>query len=382
MAQLEFRCEKCGKLLRVHAGPGDNVVCNHCGQMVVAPNVVAKPRPTPQVANGTRPQPAPAVAMAGGGAAVAAVPEELDAQEDDSLLAAMSFLMPWALSIVFHIGLLLVLLFLMTGAGMADTDLEEIHVPSNKWSDDPGVQQPDKNTSDEVAKIQNVDLTKPAPEVTQNIQTTEQPIVAIADSSNVSGMMSAFAGEAGKGSSFFGTRAGGNTRRIIFVVDRSGSMNKHFDFVKGELSRSIGELGPMQEFTILFYNDEAKPLEMRVNNSFGLVRATRANITAAREWIMGQTAYSREGKTFSASAFQRAFQLMGNEEHGLIWLLSEGHIHDEPDKILARLNSSKRVVVNTIGFVERVAEQERLMQRIAAENGGSYKFVSEADLGR
>jgi len=43
-----------------------------------------------------------------------------------------------------------------------------------------------------------------------------------------------------------------------------------------------------------------------------------------------------------------------------------------------RLNTGGKVTIHTIGFLYKTGEE--VLKQIATDNGGNYKFVSEADL--
>jgi len=155
--------------------------------------------------------------------------------------------------------------------------------------------------------------------------------------------------------------------RIVYLVDRSGSMTDAFDYVKLELKRSIRELPPHKQFDVIFY--AAGPaLEMPARR---LVSATQASKQRAFEFI---DEVVPQGETDPTEGLQRAFAVGPD----LIYLLTDGEFDKGVVGQVKALNVGGKVTVNTIGFLYRGPEE--VLKRIAAENHGQYKFVSEGDL--
>jgi hypothetical protein len=166
---------------------------------------------------------------------------------------------------------------------------------------------------------------------------------------------------------------GGDVRKIVFVVDRSGSMTDSIGYVKEELKRSIGELPDDKEFHVLFYSS-GPCVEMPTRR---LVNATGRNKQFAYEFIDGIIA---QGETDPSDALRRAFAVRPD----VIYLLTDGEFDRAIVGLVRGLNAGGRVRVHTIGFLYTWpgTSAEGVLKQIAAENGGNYKFVSEGDLGR
>jgi len=166
---------------------------------------------------------------------------------------------------------------------------------------------------------------------------------------------------------------GGDIRKIVFVVDRSGSMTDSIDYVKEELKRSIGDLAEEKEFHVLFYSS-GPCVEMPTRR---LVNATERNKAFAYEFIDGIIA---QGGTDPSDALRRAFAVRPD----VIYLLTDGEFDRAIVGLVRGLNAGGRVRVHTIGFLYTWpgTSAEGVLKQIAAENGGNYKFVSERDLGR
>jgi hypothetical protein len=178
-------------------------------------------------------------------------------------------------------------------------------------------------------------------------------------------------GDSDSGPTFFGI--GGKARgarRIVYVVDRSGSMYETMDGVKTELKRSIKSLRRSQRFHIIFYNDIQNPEE---NPPRKLVSATTARKQEAFEFIDGVQA---AGSTNPLSAIKRAFAVKPD----LIYFLSDGVIPMAAEvlNVLDRLNPDRKVRVFTIAYVDRHGAE--LLETIAREHRGEFKYVSEHEL--
>jgi hypothetical protein len=189
-------------------------------------------------------------------------------------------------------------------------------------------------------------------------------------------------GPRGGGPESFGTGRGGlddifppdeEARKIVFVVDRSGSMTDSIDYVKEELKGSIGELAEKKEFHVLFYSS-GPCVEMPTRR---LVDATKRNKAFAYEFIDGIIA---QGGTDPSDALRRAFAVRPE----VIYLLTDGEFDRAIVGLVRGLNAGGRVRVHTIGFLYTWpgTSAEGVLKQIAVENGGNYKFVSERDLGR
>jgi hypothetical protein len=168
-----------------------------------------------------------------------------------------------------------------------------------------------------------------------------------------------------KPAEFFGVAAAG--AKIVYVVDRSGSMTDSIDFVKYALKRSIGELPDDKSFHVIFYSS-GPPVEMPTR---GLVSATERNKQQAFEFIDGIPV---RGQTDPSDALKRAFELKPDA----IYLLTDGEFDRQISDLVKRVNAGGKVKVYTIGFLYRIGEE--VLKQIAADNGGQYKFVSEKDL--
>ena len=170
----------------------------------------------------------------------------------------------------------------------------------------------------------------------------------------------------GNAPTFFKAVAPG-CRKVVYVVDKSGSMTDSIDFVKYALKRSIGDLAETAEFHVIFFSSD--PLvEMSARR---LVSATSANKELAYQFIDGITP---QGETLPATAIERAFACQPD----VIFILTDGEFDKAIVDLVKRLNTGGKVAVNTIGFIYKSGEP--VLRQIAEANKGKYYFVAETDL--
>ncbi len=174
------------------------------------------------------------------------------------------------------------------------------------------------------------------------------------------------AGDAGPEFFGLGGQARG-ARNIAYVVDRSGSMLTTLQGVKKELVESISKLRRTQKFHVIFFNTGA-PLE---NPPRRMVNAIQAHKNDTFEFIEQITA---GGGTDPRLAVRRAFAV----EPDLVYLLTDGEFDPQLVDVLNQLNRNRRVRVFTIAYVSRAGAD--LLERIAREHNGEFRFVSEDDI--
>jgi hypothetical protein len=157
-------------------------------------------------------------------------------------------------------------------------------------------------------------------------------------------------------------------RRIVFVVDASGSMTDSFDYVRAELKDAVDRLDAECEFHVIFFSTgPAREMPTR-----RLVRATDRNKRFAFEFI---DSIIEGGGTDPTAAIERAFAVRPDA----IQLLTDGEFDRAVVDLVARLNTAGRVRVDTIAFLYEVGAP--VLKAIADANGGAYRFVSGDALG-
>ena len=337
----------------------------------------AAPRPEP------RPQP--------GAVAQPPVDQPIDQVPtvSDEVNHMLLLLLPWAISILLHFGLIL-LAFFVVWSYQKGLDEETVipkaeiqqEVPDEVLTDTPPV---DINTESEV--VREVDTQQP-------LQKTD-PLGAMNSDTSTDIALIGVMGDkalpfgAKIGTDFFGVGpggGGGSARTICYVVDASGSLLDALPFVINELKDSIRKLdGTKQKFTIIFFQRDLA-IEVPTPNR-GLKPATAENVKRVADWI------SLEANNIvprGSSNPIEAIKLALGYKPDLIYVLSDnitGHGRyavDQADllKLIAdtkRTKGSDRTKINTIQFL--YPDPLGTLKMIAEQNGGIYKFVDESVVG-
>jgi DNA-directed RNA polymerase subunit RPC12/RpoP len=372
---IEFRCEKCGKLLTVEASPSSMVECPYCKARVVVPAGLAS-LPRPQVPGGAVPPPLPP-------AAGPETEEEFAPEGEDALMGVMAKLMPWVISLFLHVGIGVVLAFITIVVIRSEAVADHM-VASDVLSDDPGgrLNPGDLNQQMQAKSLKQInqqqwakrDSTIPMASLGETKSRVQVFGFAGGSAGGASADFGLTTGGSGAGprSRFFGT--GGNAYHIVYVVDRSGSMLDTFDEVRDEMIRSVCRLSPAQCFHVIFFAS-GTPKE---NPPRGLVYATVARKGEAVKYLK---AIQPQGQTDPIPALQRAFQVLGNTRNRkrgkLVYLLTDAEFVDS-EKVLEairKMNAGKQVHINTILHHHRSPAAMKTLRRIADENGGRFKFV-------
>ncbi|MBI1825439.1 MAG: VWA domain-containing protein [Planctomycetes bacterium] len=166
---------------------------------------------------------------------------------------------------------------------------------------------------------------------------------------------------------FFGAGAAAQgVRSIVYVVDRSASMVGSFHAVISELRRSISALRRSQKFHVIFFSSE--PIESPPHR---LVNAVDAH---KRELFDFLSTIEPRGGTKPERAIQVALALQPD----IIYLLSDGVFDPSLLPQLNEWNKQRKTRIFTIAFVDPSGRE--LLEEIAHEHNGEFKFVSEDEL--
>ena len=373
MAQ-RFRCSKCGKRLTVNEAPGTEVACPHCNQTITVP---AEDQGAESAMAATAPGPGDAAAQAEAPPPEGAAPEE--EQEEvttgtDTVMAWLALYLPsWGTSIVLHAGVFILMAFVAWQTQAVQPPFEyksqvietkQHKIEKRKITKDMQQTSRGRNRPGPSTSIVRQFTQNPVPDVASNNLEQLQVIGVGGGGKEIGG----FEGLGSGGRGFFGAGTEGEiAHRIVYVVDRSGSMTDSLDFVKYELKRSVGELGEDTEFHVIFYSS-GPPVEMPTRR---LVAATERNKQLAFEFV---DSIIPQGETDPSKALERAFAC-GAE---LVYLLTDGEFDKAIVDLVKRSNVGGKVTVHTIGFLYKTGEA--ILKQIAEQNNGNYKFVSETDL--
>ncbi len=310
-------------------------------------------------------------------------------------------LLPWGISFLFHMGLVLLALFIVWTATMALPE-EAASVPTMKLSQTPQ-SMVDVTEMQEVSSESSMSkATVPRPVESRSV--SESTVVQQNPTAIGAGIPAASSGSIqgtgtgnapGLGVGFIGM--GGNAHRIVFLVDASGSLIADLPFVVKELKKSISALSDEQAFQVIFYRGTEATGQsiIRIPISNNLIPASRENKAAALAWLDRPSEYSPGGRAEPVKAIQSAFQL--NPE--LIFLLSDNidgtgiyefkqqQLLEEVTRVNTPLPGSdkRRAMINTIQFIDKPAIYTNggkgTLQLLADQNGGLYKWVQEEEVG-
>ena len=310
---------------------------------------------------------------------------------------------PWMVSVTFHLGLFLVFTFaIWIHQRPVNDDTEKIIIPSSFQDESnlPQVEHPglngDPNRDARQNLIENVK--------TQGWAETESPdnlqsALAGENAENVADMIAlGTGGSIGKGSGGVGKGTGGvlapygtpgggngigvkfyntkaNAHKIVYILDYSGSMLETFDYLREEAKRSVNSLLPVQSFSVVMMSESSTSIFP------ALMRATPEN---KKEFANKIGMYAAKGQNDDMldpfkDAFAKAFEMQPE----IIYYETDGKADPRLVEEVDKLNKSKKVRVNTIGFMtSNDAMAEDQLKEIAKRNGGLFKSVKEQDLGK
>ncbi len=173
--------------------------------------------------------------------------------------------------------------------------------------------------------------------------------------------------------------------RIVYVFDRSDSMNRTFvmpddsqgvvitplEAAKAELLRSLGDLALGTEFSIIFYNAWPEPFPDPEANE-GISTATTATLALAQAYVYAMVAYQ---DTHHLPALSASLEL----EPDVIFLLTDAEAKDDPSprdvNVLARMFKKAGTRVNIIHFCFEPRGATTLRE-LASKTGGKFKSVT------
>lgn len=155
-------------------------------------------------------------------------------------------------------------------------------------------------------------------------------------------------------------------RKVVFVLDRSGSMqNLRIERAKVALKAALSALAPTDEFGLVSFN-YTPTLFHDI-----LVQATDANRVTALQFI---DRIQAEGGTELEGALAQAVQLLNNQS-GDIFLLTDGEVAGTGFAIESMAVSTPRVHILGIGD----ASQDRFLASLARRTGGIQRMVGASE---
>jgi hypothetical protein len=166
--------------------------------------------------------------------------------------------------------------------------------------------------------------------------------------------------------------------RVVFVLDHSGSMIDTFDFLRAEAKKQVNKFTPTQKFSVILFSEEVDAIFPK-----NATAPTFATPTVKKEFATFIDSIRAAGINDDlydpfAKAMVKAFALQPQ----VIYLLTDGNFDPGLVGAVKKLNATGKVRVYTIAFIKVSKEAEEALQKIAADNGGKFKYVQEKDLGK
>lgn len=331
-------------------------------------------------------------------------------------------LLPWAISVMLHLGMLLIAVFLVWSTQEEAKENEEVIIPIARLSVTPGaalsMRQANASSADLGAATARRTISSAAQTNTAVLSSkvnTSSSLSGVGPAGEGAGSGGGSGGGSGAGAggsgwgggsggggggggkgnpfgtvvagggnfkaTFYGT--GGNARNIVYLVDASGSLIDVLPFVITELKRSIGELSEQQKFSIIFFQGD-KPIEVPPQ---GLKAANIENKQRVIQWLDGSNVVPA-GLASPVEALKRALTYKPH----LMFILSDnitgsGRYEVDQRRLLAEIErtNTSGTKINTIQFLYpdklEGSGLKPTLKAIADSTGGIYKFLDGRELG-
>ncbi len=341
-------------------------------------------------ATGSRPTPQPRADQPKAQSDAPAPPPVLPPEGDDDEKASvgdeintmLTFLLPWAISLLLHLGIAMLAFFVVWSAAVEEEE-DEIIPEARMLNDEP---------SELLVYSENLEVTATT-DIPREIETQTvakgDPLSALntdtASDLALIGVTGSKALPAGSriGKDPFGVGmygVGGNARTIVYCVDASGSLVDTLPFVIDELKSSLRKLVPEQRFSVIFFQaDEA------IYPFSGLRPATPETITQVSNWMD-----SDELIPHGSSNPKKALTIALSYRPDLIYILSDnitgkGQYAIDQKELLELISQTRdrrgaaNTRINTIQFL--YPDPLETLKKIAEEHSGRYRFVDAAVVG-
>jgi len=299
---------------------------------------------------------------------------------DPRLLESPAPWMPWVMSVFFHAGLVLILMFVCVLAVPAEKQDPIVRIPiAPPWAEPSLRLDVGRPASVAMAGAIGPSLQPlPAPRAG-----SVRDIVSTPAASDVRIPIRVDTPSAGQGTpsgmraGIYGVTIGGGrdseeqAAEVVFVIDGSGSMMSVFDELRSRVLLAIGRLGLTQRYDLLIFTDTGFLEHPRATLCWPQEADRPAALAAARMLM----AYRPAGQTRPEQALRRALALLGRgrtKARRVILLFSDGAFADPAGvgDLIGRESRTKEVTVHTFYFGPAAGPGAATMRRIAADSGG------------
>jgi len=324
-------------------------------------------------------------AQAGDGAAPTQ-PADAEPTEDqessavgDEVNRMLALLLPWAISLLLHLGIGLLTIFVVWSAPQEPD--EELVIPQAEMQNDEPTAVLTYAEDVEVTATSEVPREQPTQEVTKgdisDLQTESTDIAVIGVQGNKAMPAGSRVGDDPFGVGMYGV--GGSAETIVYIVDASGSLVDALPFVIEELKDSLRKLSSRQKFAVIFFQrDQALPV-----NRGPYRKATPDNVKDVADWISLESGnLVPRGSSNPLPALELGLRLRPD----LMYILSDnitgrGQFAVEQTELLETIEERKapNTKINTIQFL--TPDPLGTLQIIAERNGGRFRFVDKSVVG-
>ena len=338
----------------------------------------ARPSPKPKAGDVKTPPPSDAQQL-----------EEDQATVGEEINHTLTILLPWAISILLHLGIGLLAVFFVWSGALQEEEEDNIVPEARMLNDEPSelltysenleVQA----TTDVPKEIQTQEVAKGDP-LSQISMETDSDLALIGVTGSKALPAGSKIGKDKLGVGMYGL--GGNARTVVYVVDASGSLIDSLPFVINELKDSFRKLSDEQRFTVIFFQRDTA-IEVPVPTR-GMKIANRENIKQVSDWItLDQGNIVPRGSSNPVEAIRLAL----GYKPDLIYILSDditgkGRYAVDQQDLLTMIEQTKKARgagktrINTIQFL--YPDPLGTLEKIADQNEGRYRYVDQSVVGR
>lgn len=273
----------------------------------------------------------------------------------------------WLVSLIFHLGLVIVLLCVAL-TQEKQTTLTLVHSDSSdsmqeifefETTDSDMLESLDVTEIAAEEAVTVLDSTSLKVETPASLVSVELGNDGVADIGKIAEGMSSAAPRSA--ANFFGTKA--IARSVVFVVDNSNSMGGgKLETALIEMNKAIAQLTPKQKFYIIFYSDTAYPL-FYPQSARTLIPASPANKRRTAYWLESiQMCLQTRGS--------KAIEMARYLSPDLIYLLGDGAFTDKAAQELIG-NPIQNATIHTLGMQVKRKDAANF-QAIADKHRGTY----------
>ncbi len=175
---------------------------------------------------------------------------------------------------------------------------------------------------------------------------------------------------------FFGITS--QAKKVVFIIDHSGSMIGRLHLVRAEVRRAINHLMPFQKFAVVVFAAHPHIL----GNETGLTRATRPIVTEMDYLLKGHHIIAEGRNDGMVQPFAMAFRVAYAMKPDVIYFLTDGHFNPKLVNFIAGQTLAYHVPVDTFSLLSRDPIFEDEMRRISKLTHGVFHLITRRQLYR